>query len=165
MRIFLEPNESLLFRTGRPFDAGETDYAETLFPPTPETMQGVIRALLATYWDRSKTLPELFGPGSEVVKLIGDRNSYGHFRITNIALGRSQQDGKEDDIELLYPAPAHLLKDEKGYFRLKLGLIPDVSTNMPASMQYLIPEPGRTTTGKYSSVEGWLTEANLRRAL
>ena len=48
MRIFLEPTEPLLFRTGRSFDAGESGFAETLFPPTPETLQGAIRAAIAT---------------------------------------------------------------------------------------------------------------------
>ncbi len=54
MRLFLEPTEPLLFRTGRPFDAGENSYAETLFPPTPETLQGAIRAAIASYWDPPK---------------------------------------------------------------------------------------------------------------
>ncbi len=163
MKVFLEPNESLLFRTGRPFDAGETDYAETMFPPTPETLQGVIRAMIATHWEPSKSLSEVFRPGSDLVKLIGNRDGYGRFRITNISIGHRKQDSKEDDIELLYPVPSHLLKDEQGFFRLKPEEMIGVSSNMPPGMLYLKPE--RKTQGKLTPVEGWLTEANLWLAL
>src|SRR5690348_5017352 len=92
MRIFLEPTEPLLFRTGRSFDAGESGFAETLFPPTPETLQGAIRAAIATYWDSSKSLEEVFlEPG--LTDLIGSRGAdYGRFCITAMALGRRKAD-------------------------------------------------------------------------
>src|SRR5437899_7108941 len=106
MRIFLEPTESLLFRTGRPFDAGENGYAESIFPPTPETLQGAIRAAIATHWDTTKTLEEAF-QDPKLVDYIGDRKSYGRFRITSMALGRRKQDN-EHEIERLFPPPAHL---------------------------------------------------------
>lgn len=44
MRIFIEPVDVLLFRDGRPFSAGEGHRARSLFPPTPNTMQGVVRS-------------------------------------------------------------------------------------------------------------------------
>lgn len=44
MQIFIEPSDVLLFRDGRPFSAGEGHRARSLFPPTPNTMQGVIRS-------------------------------------------------------------------------------------------------------------------------
>src|SRR2546428_11776713 len=104
MRLFLEPAEPLLFRrTGRSFDAGESDYADTLFPPTPETLQGAIRAAIATHWDRTKTLVEAFQQ-QELIDLIGDRISYGRFRITAIALGRRNKDGT---VERHFPTPSH----------------------------------------------------------
>ncbi|MBV9614034.1 MAG: hypothetical protein JO031_01100, partial [Ktedonobacteraceae bacterium] len=56
MRIFIQPCEVLLFRTGHPFNAGENHYADTLFPPTPETLQGAIRATIATCWNPDRTL-------------------------------------------------------------------------------------------------------------
>ena len=78
MRLFIEPNESLLFRTGRPFVAGENNFAESMFPPTPETLQGAVRATIAAYWEPGKTIEEAFarknnGEVSDLVKLIGDR--------------------------------------------------------------------------------------------
>lgn len=44
MQIFIEPSDVLLFRDGRPFSAGEGHRARSLFPPTPNTIQGVIRS-------------------------------------------------------------------------------------------------------------------------
>lgn len=44
MNVFIEPSDVLLFRDGRPFSAGEGHRARSLFPPTPNTMQGVIRS-------------------------------------------------------------------------------------------------------------------------
>ncbi len=165
MRIFLEPSESLLFRTGRPFDAGEVGYAETVFPPTPETLQGAIRAMLATHWNPEQSLSQVFAKGSELVKLIGDRDGYGRFRITSIALGYCK---KEDDVELLYPAPAHLLKNDNSHFRL-LPDCPDrvISSNVPEGMKYLYPHPcpPEEAGGKLEPIDGWLTETSLRKAL
>ena len=43
-QIFIEPSDVLLFRDGRPFSAGEGHRARSIFPPTPSTMQGVIRS-------------------------------------------------------------------------------------------------------------------------
>jgi CRISPR-associated protein Cmr3 len=44
MQIFIEPSDVLLFRDGRPFSAGEGHRARSIFPPTPNTIQGVIRS-------------------------------------------------------------------------------------------------------------------------
>lgn len=163
MKLFLEPNESLIFRKGHPFDAGESNYAETVFPPTPETLQGAIRALIATHWNTSKSLSQVFRPGSDLVKLIGDRDGYGRFRITNISLGRRKKQGKGEIFERLYPVPAHVLQDDNGIFHLKPGPKQEVLSNMPEGMQYLTCE--KPTEGKLQPVEGWLTEESLLKVL
>jgi CRISPR-associated protein Cmr3 len=48
MKLFIEPADVLLFRDGRPFSAGEGHRARSLFPPTPNTIQGVIRSKVLT---------------------------------------------------------------------------------------------------------------------
>ncbi len=167
MRLFLEPMEPLLFRrTGRSFDAGESGFADTFFPPTPETLQGAIRAAIATHWDRTKTLAEVFQQ-EELVKLIGDRSSYGRFRITGLALGCITNDGS---IERLFPAPAHLLtvKGKDGQQQL-IRLQPDpvkaegVYTDFPNGMQLLYPD--KKVQSKLEPLGGWLTEHGLLKAL
>ncbi len=181
MRIFLEPSESLLFRTGRPFDAGESCYAESMFPPTPETLQGAIRATIATHWNITKTIDEVFRDDN-LINLIGnrssyDRDNYRRFRITGITLGR-RKENKEHEIERLFPPPAHLLKDEKGtMLRLKPQPRDNVQSIMqartddgaiktvPYTMQYLLPDPNIETKGKLKPITGWLTEESLDHAL
>ncbi|MBE3560236.1 MAG: type III-B CRISPR module-associated protein Cmr3 [Ktedonobacteraceae bacterium] len=164
MRIFIEPIEPLLFRTGRPFDAGESGYAETLFPPTPETLQGAIRATIATHWDRTKTLESLFSH-DELVNLIGNRESYGRFRITGLTLGRRTANKK---IERLFPAPAHLLQvqDEQGK-KPQICLVPDrkpeLISDLPDGAYYLFPD--HKPDSKLEPLNYWLTERGLHKML
>jgi CRISPR-associated protein Cmr3 len=160
MRIFLEPQETLLFRNGRPFDAGEVGYAETVFPPTPETLQGVVRSMIGTQYATGSriSLAQVFHD-EDFINLIGNRDGYGRFRISSIALARRN----EDEIEPLYPVPAHVVEDEDGKFRLKPEPKNDVQSNMPDKMQYLVPD--RETKGKIEPVEGWLSLTNLQTVL
>ncbi|MCS7219860.1 MAG: type III-B CRISPR module-associated protein Cmr3 [Anaerolineae bacterium] len=44
MKLFLEPIDVWLFRDGRPFDALSDHRAQSLFPPYPTAMQGIIRS-------------------------------------------------------------------------------------------------------------------------
>lgn len=172
MRLFLEPTEPLLFRTGRPFDAGESSYAETLFPPTPETLQGAIRAAIATYWDGSKALEEVF-LDQELTKRIGTgAHDYGRFRITGLALGRRKknEDGTEDGtIERLFPAPSHIVivedtQGNKQQLRLKPQEMKELKkSDLPDNLLYLFPE--REVKGKRNPLEGWLTESVLEKVL
>ncbi len=168
MRLFIEPIEPLLFRTGRPFNAGETNYAQTLFPPTPETLQGAIRAAIATHWDTSKSLAEVFQQ-QDLVNLIGDRTHYGRFRITSIALGRlKKEDTKNRKIERLFPMPLHLLQEEEGKKQqIRLISRPErmegVYTDLPDGMKLLYPD--KDTEGKLEPMRGWLTEQVLQRTL
>jgi CRISPR-associated protein Cmr3 len=165
MRMFLEPTEPLLFRTGRSFDAGESSFADTLFPPTPETLQGAVRAAIATYWDTSKTLEEVF-LDPKLTDLIGSRGSgYGRFRITGLALGRRKDD---KTVERLFLPPAHLLtvKDAQG-IEIPLVLKPqkmlNVRSDLGREMHYLVLEYQRDE--KREPFEDWLTELGLKKVL
>jgi CRISPR-associated protein Cmr3 len=168
MRLFLEPAEPLLFRgTGRSFDAGESSYADTLFPPTPETLQGAVRAAIATHWDRTKTLVEVFQEQA-LVDLIGDRSRYGRFRVTGIALARRREDGH---VECLFTAPAHLL-EVKGADNANAQIVrlrpwrPEevgIQTDLPEGMQLLYHN--EYVEGKLEPIGRWLTEQGLQKAL
>ncbi len=66
MQLFIEPIDVLLFRDGRPFSAGESHRARSVFPPTPNTIQGIIRSQVLAqrcgryqqYRDRCLNCPE-----------------------------------------------------------------------------------------------------------
>lgn len=161
MKIYLEPQETLHFRNGRPFNAGEVGYAESIFPPTPETLQGVIRALIASHWDSKRTMAEVFQAGSDLVQRIGNSSSYGRFRITDIALAHRIG----TTIDPLYPVPAHILMEEKTerLFLLKPDDGGSTISNMPPHMRYLVIE-GKPKY-KLEDAHGWLTSHDLDTAI
>lgn len=73
MRIFIEPNDILMFRDGRPF-AGEDDhFARGVFPSSPATIYGALRShILSVKWsefNKFKNNPEQIP--EEVRKEIG----------------------------------------------------------------------------------------------
>jgi CRISPR-associated protein Cmr3 len=178
MRIFIEPTEPLLFRTGRPFNAGENNFAESIFPPTPETLQGAIRAAIATYWNPEKSIAEAF-EDSDLRNLIGIYDKYGRFRVRGFSLGRypkkngleAHSDGGNNakDIECIFPMPSHILQEEGG--KSQIRLIPrsqevGIRTNMPDDLWLLHAEVDMNKTeGKLEPKKGWLTEQGLKTAL
>ena len=169
MRLFIEPTEPLLFRTGRPFSAGENNFAETLFPPTPETIQGAVRAAIATHWNPRKSLAENFADPN-LVELIGIYDNYGRFHITSFSLGRYARGQAIDTAVRLFPAPSHILYDEEK--KRQIRLMPEqrgigVQTNLPDNYWLLsIKNPGdENNGGKLEPLKGWLTEKGLQTAL
>jgi CRISPR-associated protein Cmr3 len=83
--LLIEPHDVLLFRDGKPFSAGTDIRARSLFPPTPFTIQGSIRARVLF---SSGVSPGDYAQGStpaaqQLRQLIGTpQGSYGtlHFR-------------------------------------------------------------------------------------
>jgi len=186
MRLFIEPVEPLLFRSSRPFDAGENNFAESIFPPTPETLQGAIRATIAANWVPGKDIAEAFRDPT-LVALIGNTTHYGRFRITGLSLGRSkksaanqqieggsQKDAGVQQVERIFPMPTHIL-EEDGKDRRQAILLPEldnnqkkviVHTNLPEDMRLLYPRPRLDSIeGKVEPMRGWLTEHVLQRIL
>lgn len=167
MRLYIEPTEPLLFRTGRPFDAGENNFAESIFPPTPETLQGAVRAIIATHWNTAKTLAENF-ENPALTNLIGNRDSYGRFRLTNIVLARHKgEEAQSDNVEYLYPMPSTILLGEhnKGH---QARLIPKerpstIRTDL-SDDTYLLYQKGELD-GKPDTRKYWLTSKGLWTAL
>ncbi|MGH3087639.1 MAG: type III-B CRISPR module-associated Cmr3 family protein, partial [Rubrobacteraceae bacterium] len=75
----LEPNDTLFFRGPEPFNAGESGYVASEFPPTPRTLQGAVRAafleangvVMGEYVNGASTGPivEALGNADEEIKL------------------------------------------------------------------------------------------------
>ncbi len=167
MRLFIEPTETLLFRTGRPFDAGEIGYAQTMFPPTPETLQGALRAVIAARLAPNLPLSEVFLQ-RDIVDLIGNNKpeNYGRFRISHLTLGRRESSG---NVTLLYPAPSYILEEKQTKTRRRLMPTPAkrmeyvVDSNLPEGMQFL--KLNDKSNSKLEPIKGWLTESSLQDAL
>lgn len=162
MRLFIEPAEPLLFRTGRSFDAGESSFAETMFPPTPETLQGAVRATIATYWDTSISPEEAF-LNPRLTSLIGSRGSgYGRFRIIGLSLGRRKDD---KTVERIFKAPAHFITVEGHNTLLKpQEMHHEVKNSDLVEIKYIL-SPIEDLKGKRESFDDWLTESGLEKIL
>ena len=52
--LFIEAADVWLFRDGRPFSAGEGHIARSVFPPSPQTLQGALRALILNHSEISE---------------------------------------------------------------------------------------------------------------
>jgi len=185
MRIFIEPTEPLLFRTGRPFAAGLHNFAESLFPPTPETLQGAIRAMIAACWGQTQHPPithtyELFQQ-EELVGLIGKRfgkeETYGRFRVTGLTLGWRDPSEPHAPVARLFPAPAHMIRakvkdaqrqvSEQLIRFVPVGLQEDEYSNLPEICSALLMPQlhGHEIDEKTEPLNGWLTARGLRAAL
>ncbi len=121
MNVFIEPSDVLLFRDGRPFSAGEGHRARSLFPPTPNTMQGVIRSkVLAERCGRYQsyregcaqcpeqqtcTIPEEIGRPDQQ-----GRGNYGAMQIKGPLI--AQREASSLDVHFPVPADVVQVKDK-----------------------------------------------------
>jgi CRISPR-associated protein Cmr3 len=104
------PLDTLFFRDGQPFNAGETVWLESLFPPSGRTLQGVIRSAIVeysgmdwkTYHNVCKTPDD-----NPLVKAIGNAETLGNMRLSGPFLMR--------DDDWLFPVPLDLFHAKQGY--------------------------------------------------
>jgi CRISPR-associated protein Cmr3 len=116
MKLFIEPLDVMFFRDGKPFVAGQTHLAQSLFPPTALTFQGAIRsAILAT----AGTSVELFGlvqqgahdpEATRLLEEIGGSTSFGRLRLRGpFVASISGEITAPTAAEEWYPCPADIL--------------------------------------------------------
>jgi CRISPR-associated protein Cmr3 len=116
MKLFIEPLDVMFFRDGKPFVAGQTHLAQSLFPPTSLTFQGAIRsAILATAGigvDRFQQAQRgaQDAEATLLVEEIGGPTSFGHLRlrgpfVASISDGISVPTAAEE----WFPCPADVL--------------------------------------------------------
>jgi CRISPR-associated protein Cmr3 len=110
--LIFHPADSVLFKDGRPFNQDDAGMAaaRSLFPPTPETMMGAVRAALALGqgWDGKSDWsqnPDLSG----LKEVLGDRHEPGSMSLS----GPFVIDVSGSRPRPLYPAPRHLLLPER----------------------------------------------------
>jgi len=101
--LSIDPVDSCFFRDGRPMHMGESSVtaSESIFPPSPLTTGGALRAALARAngWTHGKRWPEGLRP------ILGADEELGSARFAGPFLTRNA--------ELLFPCPLHILgKDE-----------------------------------------------------
>ncbi|MEN3047138.1 MAG: type III-B CRISPR module-associated Cmr3 family protein, partial [Candidatus Hydrothermales bacterium] len=71
--IKLIPNDTLFFRTGRPFTMGSENWSDVIFPPYPSTIYGALRTFLLFH--REGNLSSFYYPD------IGSPNEKGSLQL------------------------------------------------------------------------------------
>lgn len=133
--VFLEAEDVWLFRDGRPFSAGEEHAAQSVFPPSPLTVQGVLRshigALQGVFWEeyRDQSTPR----ARQVAALIGEpptlhsAGTLGQFAMAGPYVARC-----EDGTYYRYlPLPADVAALEQG-MAILAPQDKDITANWPA---------------------------------
>ena len=162
MRVFIEPTDVWLFRDGRPFRAGEDHWARSLFPPTPNTVQGVIRSKVL--FDSGIDLAAYANGSAEAQALAeqigGPGVDYGALRIRGPFLAR-RESGK---VARYYPLPADLVRQKENGLYDSLAPLKDAPfrANWPDG-KLLVPL--WTGLDEYQEARGWVREDALRAYL
>lgn len=88
MKIFIEPNDVLMFRDGKPFSGGDDHYARGIFPPFPSTFYGAIRSkILSEIYPQYESYKEGKIP-EEVKKEIGTPSVHGSLYVNSFLIAR-----------------------------------------------------------------------------
>lgn len=149
-----EAIDTLFFRDGKPFNAGESAWIDSQFPPTGYTLQGAIRTAVLTHLgaDMAKfangepCLPD--GVGS-LKEALGSSTSLGKISLTGPFLNLNG--------EFLFPAPLDLIKTDDGFHLLE----PDDKMTLSEIGRLRLPrlkqgkgEKNKAQGGKYVTANG-----------
>lgn len=132
MKIFIEPNDVLMFRDGKPFSGGDDHYARGTFPPSPSTFYGALRSkILSEKYPQYESFKDGNVP-EDVKKEIGTPSEQGSLTLNNFLIAM-RTDGA---IHPIFPVPKDVVKikgsDEKNLFLLK----PEESLNNKISCNF-----------------------------
>lgn len=169
--LFIQPTDVLVFRDGRPFDAGSDHLASGVFPPPPPTLYGAIRSALLAQEGADFATPD-FGLTGTATEVLGKVNKLGALRIADVSLGRATSDSAA---ERLYAPPLDLLArktsaadahGDPAYLMTVPQAHPGMQSNLPEGMLLLGPaSPHRIGTFYEGMGECLLTEKGFASVL
>lgn len=159
MNIFIEPCDVWLFRDGRPFAPNERGRAVSLFPPTPQTVQGVIRSARIAQESSASFTNQSTWPAE-----VGTPDNFGNLQLRGPLVARRRSNG---GVQRFFPLPMDVTKlksplpdgrDSETWHILAPRPAPDLETNWHhRDLQPLLPPPGEPM--KFDLV--WLDESAL----
>lgn len=158
-QLFIEPNDVLLFRDGKPFTAGEDHRARSIFPPTPFTMQGVVRSKIL--FDSGVSLSD-YAHGApsaqELIRQIGrPGGNYGQLRLRGPFV--TKRNG--DTFMRYFPLPADVVMVDKHLTLVKPLSANCFSSNIPDDLYLLWVR----TDKPIKEARGWLEEDEFQKYL
>lgn len=141
MRIFVEPNDVLMFRDGRPFFGGDDHFARGSCPPPPSTMYGALRShILSSVWsefdsfsNQNEKVPD------SIRKEIGTPHEPGTLTLKQFLLARTGNTG----IEPVYSMPKDISWQKGHDKKTMLILSPqaftevNIKTDMPQGLLHM----------------------------
>lgn len=175
--IFIEQIDVWLFRDGKPFSAGEEHGARSLFPPTPMTVQGILRAMLlgnsnadwVAYREQRTDDPDVEAITKQIGHPFFHRNgaahapSLGSFSMAGPFLAR--REGKR--IVRYTPLPSDVVQEKHyphRYFALRPTKASALITRWPTQdLHPLWPEQEDDISAPEEPL--WLDEENLHAYL
>ncbi len=158
--LTIQPHDVLLFRDGKPFSAGTDARAQSLFPPTPFTIQGAIRARVLF---SSDVHPSEYAAGAtpaakRLQQLIGKPGpDYGQLRLKGPFLSRWEN----NRWVRYFPLPVDVIQAQDAFALLQPLKDAPWQSNIPEELQ----ASWVRTTERIGESRGWIDEEDLRRYL
>lgn len=151
--LFMEAEDVLLFRDGRPFNAGSDHEARSLFPPPPSVMQGVLRS----HYLMHKNIP--LNDSDAICQLVGDSANLQGLRLRGPFLAR-RENGK---VVRYFPTPADAFpvdEEAKQVIPMKVVKNPGGCVWDSETLPYLLQKPNEIITK--SAPGAFLSEEALK---
>jgi len=175
--LFIEQTDVWLFRDGKPFSAGEEHRAHSLFPPSPITVQGILRGMLLGHSSADWVAYREQRIGDLAVEAITQQIGHPFFQRNGVInapnLGAFSMAGpflarrEEQRIVRYTPLPSDVVKEKHDYgryFALRPTKPADLITKWPdKGLHPIWPEQ----EDEIEAPEGafWLDEDNLAEYL
>ncbi len=155
--LFMQAEDVLLFRDGRPFSAGSDHEARSIFPPPPSVMQGILRS----HYLAHQNVPLDHTPQAEamIAQRVGDSTNLQGLRLCGPFIARLE--GNRVVRYFATPADAYPVDENaRQIIPMKVEKNPGGCNWGPETLPYLLKKPNEVIT---KSVPGeFLSEDALK---
>lgn len=166
MKLFVEPNDVLMFRDGKPFSGGDDHFARGTCPPPPSTIYGALRSHIL-----SLKCPEFdsFAASAqnnlaeEVTREIGTPQTHGTLKLGQCLL--AWREGST--VQPIYPLPRDVSQIKGGSNKTMFVLKPKdlrkeyVKTDLPEGLHHM----WYPTEDALEQSSGYLSQSQMERYL
>jgi CRISPR-associated protein Cmr3 len=171
--LWIEAVDVWMFRDNKLFNAGQNFFARSQFPPTPRTIQGIIRTAYLEWKGVNWKTFNTGGERRELYDAVGDARSLGRLRLRGPFLARKVNDKPET----LHQPPFDLLYREakdgqpRGYVALAPAKERSFITELPFEDWRPVIRPDHASAhdpqrAGFKEIEArWLTNEQLRAYL